>query len=96
MEYLVTITLEHRGNPDDADALLDTFLAAHADASPVVGEDLKANTIDVTFAVAAGDGYEAFERGRNVFAAATADTAFARPVVGVNVELAEDRELEPA
>ena len=96
MEYVVTITLDHRGSAEDADALLDAFLVAHADASPVVGEDLKASTMDVTFAVEAGDGYEAFERGRAIFAGATADTACGRAVVGVNVELAEDRELEPA
>jgi hypothetical protein len=53
-------------------------------------------TIDVTCAVEASDGYEAFERGRAVFASATAEVAFARPVVGVSVELAEGRELEPA
>ncbi len=73
IEYLVTIALRHSGNAAEADALLDTFLAAHANASPVVGEDLKARTIDVTFAVDARDGYEAFERGRNLFTAATAD-----------------------
>jgi hypothetical protein len=96
VEYVVAITLDHSGDPAEADALLDAFLAAHADASPVVGEDLKADTIDVTFAVEAGDGYEAFERGRRIFASATKDSALARPVVGVSVELVEDRELEPA
>lgn len=96
MEYVVTIALDHSGNAAEADALLDTFLAAHADASPVVGEDLEANTIDVTFAVDARDGYEAFERGRQTFAAATADSAFSRPVVGVSVELAQEHELHAA
>ncbi len=96
MQYVVTIALDHNGTAAESDALLDLFLAGHADASPVVGEDLRANTIDVTFTVEAGDGYEAFERGRAVFAGATTDTTFARPVVAVSVELADERELEPA
>jgi hypothetical protein len=96
MEYVTTITLEHTGDAEDADALLDTFLAQHADASPIVGEDLKAGTIDVTFAVNAEDGYEAFELARGVFARATEHTRFARPVVGVTVEAAGFRELEAA
>jgi len=56
MEYVATITLDHAGDAADADALLDAFLAAHAHASPIVGEDLQAATIDVTFAVEAQDG----------------------------------------
>jgi hypothetical protein len=96
MEYVATITLEHTGNTDDADALLDAFLAGHAQASPIVGEDLQAGTIDVTFAVDAKDGYEAFERARKAFAAATAHTQFARPVVGVAIETADLREPQPA
>lgn len=96
MEYVATITLEHAGGAEDGDRLLDAFLAGHAEASPVVGEDLKAGTIDVTFAVEARDGYEAFERARGVFAAATSETAFARPVVGVTVELVDTHELEVA
>jgi hypothetical protein len=87
MEYIVTITLDHTG---DADALLDAFLAGHAQASPIVGEDLQAHTIDVTFAI------EAFERARTVFATATEDTQFARPVVGVAVEAADLHELQAA
>jgi hypothetical protein len=55
MEYVATITLDHTGDADEADALLDAFLAAHAQASPVVGEDLRAGTIDVSFAVDAQD-----------------------------------------
>jgi hypothetical protein len=94
MEYVVTITLDHSGQGADADLLLDAFLVANADASPVVGEEVGGKTIDVTFAVDARDGYEAFERGRGVFSAATEDTVFARPVVGVSVELGEERELE--
>jgi hypothetical protein len=66
MEYVATITLDHAADSGDADALLDAFLAAHAEASPVVGEDLQAGTIDVSFAVEAQDGYEAFERARRV------------------------------
>jgi hypothetical protein len=96
MEYVATITLDHTGDADEADALLDAFLAAHAQASPVVGEDLQAGTIDVTFAVDAQDGYEAFERARTVFAEATARTRFARPVVGVAVETADTREPQAA
>ena len=96
MQYVVTIALDHTGTAEESDALLDTFLARHADASPIVGEDLRMGTIDVTFAVDAGDGYEAFERGRAVFAAATTDTTFARPVVAVSVELADEPALEPA
>jgi hypothetical protein len=96
MEYVATITLDHTGNTEDADALLDAFVAAHAQASPIVGEDLQAATIDVTFAVDAQDGYEAFERARTVFAAATADTQFARPVVGVTVEAGDVREPQAA
>jgi len=96
MEYVATITLDHTGDTEDADALLDAFLAAHAQASPIVGEDLQAATIDVSFAVEAHDGYEAFELARNVFAAATAHTQFARPVVGVAVEAAELREPQAA
>jgi hypothetical protein len=96
MEYVATITLDHAGDAADADALLDAFLAAHAHASPIVGEDLQAATIDVTFAVEAQDGYEAFELARTVFAAATAHTQFARPVVGVTVEAADVREPQAA
>ena len=96
MEYVATITLDHTGDADEADALLDAFLAAHAQASPVVGEDLRAGTIDVSFAVDAEDGYEAFERAHNVFAAATTRTQFARPVVGVAVEAADMREPQAA
>ena len=96
MEYVATITLDHAGDNEDADALLDAFLAAHAHASPIVGEDLNAATIDITFAVDAQDGYEAFERARTVFAAATARTQFARPVVGVTVETAEIRAPQAA
>ena len=96
MEYVATITLDHTGDTEDADALLDAFLAAHAHASPIVGEDLQAATIDVTFAVEAQDGYEAFERARTVFAEATARTQFARPVVGVTVETADIREPQAA
>lgn len=96
MQYVVTIALDYTGAVDESDALLDTFLVVHAEASPVVGEDIRAGTIDVTFAVDAGDGYEAFERGRAVFSAATADTTFARPVVAVSVELADEHALEPA
>jgi hypothetical protein len=96
MEYVATITLDHAGDSGDADALLDAFLAGHAQASPVVGEDLQAETIDVTFAVNAHDGYEAFELAREVFAAATARTRFARPVVGVTVEAADLREPQAA
>jgi hypothetical protein len=93
MEYIATITLDHSGEASDADALLDAFLAGHADASPIVGEDLQAGTIDVSFAVQAQDGYEAFERARSLFAAASEHTQFARPVVGVTVETADLREL---
>jgi len=96
MEYVATITLDHTGDSDDADALLDAFLAGHAQASPIVGEDLQAGTIDITFAVEAQDGYEAFERARSLFAAATERTQFARPVVGVTVETADLRELQAA
>jgi len=96
MEYVATITLDHAGDSGDADALLDAFLAAHAQASPIVGEDLQAATIDVSFAVEAQDGYEAFERARDVFAEATARTRFARPVVGVTVETADLREPQAA
>ncbi len=96
MEYVVTIALDHSGDPREADRMLDAFLAAHAEASPVVGEDPNAGTIDVTFSVQAEDGYEAFERGRAVFATATAETALARPVVAVSVELAEHSQLEAA
>lgn len=96
MRYIVAITLDRSGSADESDALLDAFVTARADASPVVGEDLQAGTIDVTFAVEAGDDCEAFERGRAVFAAATTDTGFARPVVAVSVELVDERELEPA
>ena len=49
----------------------------------------------MTFAVDGGDGYEAFERGRAVVAAAATDTTFARPVVAVSVELADEPALEP-
>ena len=96
MEYVTTITLEHRGGREEADALLDTFLAAHAGSSPIVGEDLKAGTVDVSFAVQADDGYRAFERARAMFAAATRQTEFARPVVGVTVELVDTHDLEAA
>ncbi|HEX4035546.1 MAG TPA: hypothetical protein VHX66_13965 [Solirubrobacteraceae bacterium] len=96
MEYVATITLDHTGDTEDADALLDAFLTAHAQASPIVGEDLQAGTIDITFAVEAADGYEAFERARTVFAGATARTQFARPVVGVTVEAADAREPQAA
>ncbi len=96
MEYVVTIVLDHSGDPQEADRMLDAFLEHHADASPVVGEDPEAATIDVTFAVRADDGYQAFERGRALFAAATDRTDFARPVVGVTVEVAENPQLEAA
>ncbi len=96
MEYVVTIALDHTGDPQEADRMLDAFLARHADASPVVGEDPEAATIDVTFSVQANDGYEAFECGRALFAAATDRTDFARPVVGVTVEVAEHPQLEAA
>lgn len=96
MEYVATITLDHQGDAEDADGLLDAFLAAHAEASPVVGEDLRHSTIDVTFAVDAADGYGAFESARRLFAAATADTVFARPVIGVAVELVATREPQAA
>jgi hypothetical protein len=96
MEYVATITLDHTGDTEDADALLDTFLAAHGQASPIVCEGLQAGTIDVAFAVEAQDGYQAFERARNVFAAATARAQLARPVVGVTVETAGVREPQAA
>ncbi|MGH2851487.1 MAG: hypothetical protein ACRDLP_12810 [Solirubrobacteraceae bacterium] len=96
MEYVATITLDHTGDTNDADALLDAFLASHAHASPIVAEDLRAATIDVAFAVDADDGYEAFERARNLFAAATTRTRFARPVVGVAVEATDLREPQAA
>ncbi|MGD0197483.1 MAG: hypothetical protein ABSC56_06220 [Solirubrobacteraceae bacterium] len=96
MEYVATITLDHTGDTGDADALLDAFLAGHAQASPIVGEDLQARTIDVTFAVEAEDGYDAFERARTVFASATEHTQFARPVIGVAVEAADLHELQAA
>ncbi len=51
MEFVATITLDHTGDTGAADALLDAFLAGHAQASPIVGEDLQAHTIDITFAV---------------------------------------------
>jgi hypothetical protein len=92
MEYVATITLDHAGDGEDADTLLDAFLSAHAQASPIVAEDLEAGTIDVTFAIEAQDGYEAFEGARIVFGGATARTQFARPVVGVTVETAALRE----
>ncbi len=96
MEYVVTIALDHSGDPQEADRMLDAFLAHHADASPVVGEDPQATTIDVTFSVEAADGYEAFERGRALFSAATETTDLARPVVGVTVVIAEHSQLEAA
>jgi hypothetical protein len=96
MEYIATITLDHTGEASDADALLDAFLARRADGRPIVGEHLQAGTIDVTFAVQARDGYEAFDLARGLFAAATGHTQFARPVVGVTVETADLRELQAA
>lgn len=96
MEYVATITLNHAGDTEDADALLDAFVARNADASPVVGEDLSAGTIDVTFSVDADDGYRAFERAHELFATVTAQTAFARPVVGVTVELADAHQTQAA
>jgi hypothetical protein len=94
MEYVVTIALKHTGDDADAARLLDAFVAEHADASPVVGEDPKTQTLDVSFSVEADDGYQAFGRAHATFTEATANTDFAnRTKVGINVELVESSNL---
>jgi len=105
MESILTLTFEHSGDEAEADVILDAFLSAHPEASPVVGEDLAEGTIDITISVQADDPYATAEGGKTVLTEGLNMSGIApRPIVSIKIEPAEqddqaehpDRELEPA
>lgn len=86
MKFIVTVAIEHSGDPAEADAMLDGFLATTT-GSACVGEDLAERTIDVTFGVDAATADEAFEAARPIFAAGLTAAGIApRPIVGFHIE----------
>jgi predicted RNA binding protein YcfA (HicA-like mRNA interferase family) len=92
VDYLMTVTMKRLELEDEAEALLDRFLATHAEGGPVVGEDLRAGTIDVTFVVSGGSLDDALDRGRDVCASALAGEATAHETIGVHLEDAKRTE----
>ncbi len=107
MEYRLTITIPQHGWAEEhADRLLDGFLATHPEAGPVVGQDLEAATLTVVFSLEAENVYEAFERGREVFADGATASGLSSPDGPVSASVEEvgdeevartsERELEPA
>jgi hypothetical protein len=87
MHYVVTIALDHNGASEGIGRAARHIPGQARQGQPGHRRGSPGRDDRHTFAVEAGDGYEAFERGRAVFAAA--DTTFARPVVAVSVELAD-------
>lgn len=105
MEMILTLTFAHSGDEAEADVILDAFLSVHPEASPVVGENVKEGTIDITVSVEADDPYAAAEVGRSVLTdGLNASGVQHRPIVSIKIEPVdqedqashEDRELEPA
>jgi hypothetical protein len=87
VDFIVTVTLDHSGDSAEADAILEGFLKARPGTSPVVGEDLVKQTIDITFEVPARSAEDAFDTARVVLAEGMAATDVEpRPIVGVHIE----------
>ena len=88
--------IAHLSFDADCAAYSGGSLAAPAAVGRGGGDTRRAKTTGPACPVEAGDGSGAFEGGWAFVAAATTDTTFARPVVAASVELADERELEPA
>jgi hypothetical protein len=93
MDYLVCVTLRRLSSPGEAEVLLESFSAASSHSAPVVGEDLEAGTIDVTFLVSAEDVEDAFMRGRSIVTSSLARERDAHEVLGMSLETADHDQL---
>ena len=89
-EYIVSATVRSGDDLSEADPILDAFLEVDAETGPVVGQDLRQNTLDVTFSVHAGSPEEALSAARPIFEAGFRAARLAdRPIIGLSAELAE-------
>ena len=89
-EYIVSTTVPAGDEVDDGEQVLDAFLAADAEAGPVVGQDLRRQTLDVGLSVDAGSPDEALATSRPIFEAGFRAAGMGdRPIIGLSAELAE-------
>lgn len=67
-EYRITITMTGHGSDHEAgEAFLSGFLAKHPEVGPVVAQNSEADTIAVTFSLAASDEQHALSLAEVVF-----------------------------
>jgi hypothetical protein len=102
MEFRISITVNGHGSAEKGERVLEAFLDTHSEAGPVVGCNLEADTLTVTYSLDAPRPMDAVEAASAVFAQGWAETGLdLSSGLSAEVELVEAgaelaRELQPA
>jgi hypothetical protein len=85
MEFRVTVRIVGHGSEEDAERLLEGFLATHPEAGPVVDADVSADVLAVTYSVDADDPAGMVDSASRIFAGGYARSGL--PVADLSAEV---------